>query len=695
MLLVFAQSGALGQKVTLTVPATAVPAAVARLAAESHVALYADASEKTEMVVLRFKDVSLQTAMDKIAEVTSAAWVKTDQGYKLVRTPEIVQRLKKQELTERTAKLEKILDSRIKNLFTFNEGTAALLVDLMKPPPPPSLDAGADQSVGSLPGGPAPDGLQRIEKARLQQPGARLALRLAKLIGADTLAGLGNRRTVFSTSPTKMQRPLPPGAMDIVAKGIRDQKIWHKVAGKPDDDPSEAIRFTTNDLMPTMEAQDVEGIPANVVCVVQPEMGGEELYIRCVILDQKGKDIWSATAPIGEHQYPWTYPIPAGESSEAQPAPFSLTPAAQAVIKLYENSTDVIANQKAPKEIEPYLLHPETNEPMTLFPSEPLLQLLCVGDRNVAASVDDTLFGASLDWDRSTDLKKTLTDYDVSSDESWLTIRPHSPLDAEHAARAAVGRFFRSAMKEGHVSLDTLGDYAASEVVPAQSLIQSFGTRGLESLLQWWDFLRLYGSIDPSIRMNLCGGGSLRVRSMPPSAQQALQDIVYNSYGDRIGFDYEALGSVDWTTFPFSSLEPTAFLANGLDPDISLHIEPEMTPLLFVSRKQPDGSVNVQQEELGEVAAELLDAQKPKSKEDPEERQAPPIGYCPGYRRTLHCSLSFPGKQLISEDLFDVGGGLGPLVQLDQLPPDIQDSLRRQMEEMKKELDGGDPPPRT
>ncbi|HWA82425.1 MAG TPA: hypothetical protein VG820_03260 [Fimbriimonadaceae bacterium] len=137
------------EKVSFMSPAAPAGVALSRLAEISHVPLYADRTVKDEPLILRFNEVPLQAAMDKIAEVTSATWVKTDQGYELIRTPDIARRLESEELANRTAKIAQILNMRTKDLFAFNPSTASLLADLMKPPEPPVWQPDKSETTGS------------------------------------------------------------------------------------------------------------------------------------------------------------------------------------------------------------------------------------------------------------------------------------------------------------------------------------------------------------------------------------------------------------------------------------------------------------------------------------------------------------------------------------------------------------------
>lgn len=696
MLLALAQSVALGQKVTLTMPATPVATALVRLAAEYHVALYADASVKGEMVVLRFKDVPLQAAMDKIADVTTAAWVKTDLGYELVRTGAIIRSLEEKVREERTAKLKKILDKRATGLFAFNERTAATLLGLLSPPAG-DMTNGADWNTAS----------GRAMKASCQEPQSRFVTRLALAIGPDVLAGLESRRTVFSTLPSQRQRPLPRETMALVAEFVRDQKVWHKVA-TPDDSEPNLGRYLVSDWnsWPMIATDDVTGVPANCVLIVTPSWAYDRCRVSFRILNDKGESIVGGESDLSEDFGGRVRLMLAGGDDAEPPSSgedvpeVPLSKPAKELAKLSGDGTDVVKERNAPKELAPFFIHPERNEPLALFPSEPILGSPEAANLNVAACVDDSAFSALLGAPDGVPLKQALAQSEVGSGGGWLTVKPKRPLDGEHVARTSIGRFFQAALRDGRLTIEASAEYATAAAQPLFSILFGLDTQlyAMAGSSDDWDFLRLYGSLDLSTQARLCGGNSLSVGGMTPAQKKIVEDIVYNSHADNFQ-EENASGDVVYglpATGSFFADEPTYFLAKGLDPAITLQVQPEVAAVLFVTTKGEDGAPNSEQEEdLDQVAAALFEAQSPKDKSDTDETPMVTLGYRIGVRRTLSLKLRLPGNHLAEGDLSDVVEQSGPLLQLADLPVAIQNGLRERMEKMRKERqdEGGDPPP--
>lgn len=247
----------LAGKVTFQTAAAPANVAMRKLAQVAGVPMKAVGEIADEMLILRFQDVPLSTAMAKIAECATGTWTKTDEGYELRRPQSLVRAIEKKERDERLSKLKKLIEPQVAAFGPFTESTARVMLEHMTRP----TDAGDDQRAYEA-------ALDQACRADRQQPVRRLALRLLTAIGLDTIADLPPGRTVFSTAPSKMQKQLPSESMALVAEYVRDQNLWHRVAAPPEDEPPN-IQIGGMDMWPGPYVQEVQGTPAHCLFDVQ------------------------------------------------------------------------------------------------------------------------------------------------------------------------------------------------------------------------------------------------------------------------------------------------------------------------------------------------------------------------------------------------------------------------------------------
>src|SRR5689334_21003294 len=87
-------AGALDDKLTYTCVASPAPTVLTALSEQAGVKLTCSGPIADETLVIRFKDVPLQTAMSKLAIAATGEWVKVDDGFRLERPTTLVNSIK-------------------------------------------------------------------------------------------------------------------------------------------------------------------------------------------------------------------------------------------------------------------------------------------------------------------------------------------------------------------------------------------------------------------------------------------------------------------------------------------------------------------------------------------------------------------------------------------------------------------------
>ncbi|MFI5386420.1 MAG: hypothetical protein ACHQ50_09900 [Fimbriimonadales bacterium] len=674
-----------------------------------------DGAVAPEMLILRFKDVPLRQAMDKIAEIATAKWMESPEGYKLVRPASMVAEILEKARKEREEVIERRLRARLADLPQFSPNWARVLLDQIQQTNSELertsvLTYSDDQ--GSL---NVDSGL--MNRLEFEQPWGRFETRLLAALGAHFLSSLSPGRTVLSTSPTRMQQALPEGTLQLATEFVRQQNLWHKT-----EFPVEPAEPDFGTLMVGsgmrirqvgLNTSKVEGVPMQCLLVLEPQPESDDVRAEVTIADSKGIEIASDSADLEPGSWGSFGPgfeLDLGpQTQDDQEAKIRLSKAAQQIHDIeFREDSDKPLNRLLP-EAASYLLHPEQNEPLALFPSEPILRAAEAKSLNVAACVEDSSFDATLEDDLtpSSILATAMKQLgQVKKEAGWLTIKPTNPLSVFHESRGAAGQFARNVVRDGRATLENLALYSLSVKDSSGGLgIWLAGTilrdvQGLSDGINDFDSLRLYGALAPSDQASLVNGGSLTVEAMSATQRSIVSQIVYGSRFQGGEAPDDLPEATTELLRRFDASEPTSVLAQGLVPGISLTIGAEYTPVLYVTTRNGDGDVTENQERgVDGIAQDLLDAREPPKKDTDEKDSGPPpqvLGYRWGVHRAFTLKLALPLWHEDSGGLQDTEMHAGPLLSFDQLPDSIKTAISDKIEEIRKGQDdngGGDPPP--
>ena len=490
--------------IAFSAPAAPLSRLLPELGKAAGVRLEVDAKLAREVVLIRTQGAPLGELTKRIARVTGGEWTRNGEAYRLV--------------------LSSGQDAKERRIEAVGRGEA--------------LATGIRQRQESRKKGAYADG------------GSGLIDGALAAIPTETLGSLGYKeRVVFSTRPTAMQRPMPPGAL----RGMDLAKL-----PKP---------HPLGDL-----ALPASGPVAVVFLALQTTNDEPGLMASLVAADAAG------TVVGGETSQYWTWQGASLSEAErpAPPkpdAPLELSPATRALAAslagaragsgfdfageddsrsratMYSEA-DLSAKAAAPADA----LQPETKEPLGLVVG-PMLAALAEGHTtSLVADIPDAAFDPAAEFASRPSSARAAVDaawrtmgMDVVVEDGWTLVRPRRPAYARASRldRAALGRALRIAAKDHVLSLDAQAEYAAAQpLLPSSSTFEStlftladlaIGKRIASSASGERRLLRVVHAMGGTLPKGPRAFGTL-----PPAVREALLNLVFNaSNGPQLNFSYK------------------------------------------------------------------------------------------------------------------------------------------------------------
>lgn len=739
---------ALDQRVTFTCSAATAEQAIGQISRRTGVPLEPQNPISHEMVILRFREVPLRVAMEKIASATSAEWSRTESGYVLTRPLSMIHEIETKAFQVRLARIKKGIAGRIKELKPFDPKAITAYFEAMKA----MRYNGRNREVALL-----------ADRAalKIQQPDERFLTWVLAAFDPGTLANLPlDQRTVFSTRPTPMQLALGDGVSAAIQRYVREKDLWAKMSAEnraAQGVPVKPAGLGTSDGAGGGDSADwiyqaIEDGPswpggeeritrpvARVLAVMTRE--SDMIQISFKICDSAGKVMANPSGYL--NLVDEGAPVEAGEVTDepAKPAAgaepgsrIAFSPLAAELQNLLktdfangsaqrfsEDSWDVAPayrgydpQKRKPKpsaELVLFLLHPEQCEPLTLFPSEPVLKSAEAKDLNVAACIDDTDLEATINVSGTpsgviASLQSNLGS--VTREKGWFVAVPSDPLHTRHEHRRGLGEYMRGCAKAGRITLDQLGGYAqytpeydsslgcelVGAIVPSD---QEEGGYGDSSQSGDWPFVRLYGSLTIDQRALLLGGGKLRFSSLLPGQQATVREIVYRQEAEmEQSRDLQELDPSSMTPdqvrqqvmemmvgYDTLVTEPTELLPNGVDGSITLSMTSQDDSVLFANMRYREIEMPPRPMDTGTIAMILYGAQNKGITADAGPYGGEIMGYHTGRRQTLTVTLGLPAKCIDSAALVDSSMDQAPSLSLDQLPDETRKQIQDEMDRLR------------
>ncbi len=719
------------RRLTFSCAAIPVATAVKQLSEQTGVLLTAQGPISSEMLVLRFNGVPLRVAMAKIADATSGEWIKSETGYQLGRSPGLARTIERAARAKRIANIKKALADRLHSYGKFDASILRRYFEGMRKATdvanPPGARGGVETSDLSA----------AKDMPDIQEPGERLTTRVLAAMSPEELADIpSEERTVFSSGPTQMQRPLGSGAYQSVQDYANEQAIWNKVASEQGN-AGNGIDVTTTGTASTAGGTGGEQVVdyvrtsrsewtsdqgqitkpiAKVLLIVTPDWESGTIDIQFKICDAAGNVMATPRTTIATSEGGDDSPADqaAGDKGDQKPKPkiphIELSPLAKELAATQsqpgsdqlEWSPYQLQGKIPSAELIQFLLHPETNDPLSLVPSELLLKFAETRNVNVAVCLDDSAFGLALWAARQPDQFLDFMGDSARLDKDWIIGRPSDPIHPRLESRKALGKFLRDCAQLGRVGLEPLGAYAQN-IPEFESSLGWTMSHVLYASNDWmrgsqdWLYVRLFGSLSSTQREALTKGGRIPLTTMTASQIDTVARIIY---GRDVDSDGSSEGDSSPDVPPVDSLvryrmmmmngggtlksEPTELLPKGVDYGITLTMSQQNDTVVFTSMKMNGASMPPEALDPDSVAMMILGSQNYSFLGGDQGFQFNIDGYQMGKRQTYSMTLNLPLKCADAGSVSDAAMDPGKIGGLDRLPPDIQKQIQDRVAEMKK-----------
>lgn len=702
------------QKVTYSCAAIPVSSALDALSKSAGVVLHSEDPISRELIVLRFKDVPLKAAMDRIAYAATGEWVKTNDGFNLTRPTPLVHQIEHDERLARLGLIRKALGARIKSLTPFDLGKVQAYFDAMRF----ARDRNDEEGIRNF---------SMNQKVMVVSPSERFATRVLSVFDPETLADLqSGQRTVFSTAPTHMQRPLGSGVFQACDQYALEQNAWNKISAQsrprsrvvPANDGSELVFSVDSQSRPD---QGIKGTPAKVLAIMTADWDSGEIEVQFKICDTQGRIFAYPNTTIalsdsgspqdGDEDQP-SEPSP----RPAQAATVRLSPIAQELAKYYQGSEEegqdfspsmafsgpvAGANRKFSSELRAFVLDPERHEPLSLFPAEPLLSAADAAGADVALCVDDPMFRVTAIAGSSADTMLSELSGRIEGaryEKGWFVGRPLHPLHPVIENRHGLGEFLRGASKAGRARLKDLMGYA--QYVPDYNVSLGIvlidlavpNDGAMQQANSDWLYIRLLGSLSQTQRSVLDRDSYIKLSFLNPDQIETVGQIVYGKEADaepqEVGGANEDATMLVSNRMMLGSLasEPTEVLPNGLNMSMVVKMTTETKPALLATYTLNGEDCAEQVIEPESVAMTMMESDLRQLWQgiDQQEFKVAVKGYRTAAQRTLNMTITLPGRCSDSATLTDTETPTDAVGGIDKLPADMRKEIEEHIDEMKK-----------
>jgi len=595
----FAQS--LDQKVTFQTKASGAGQVLQALAEKTGVQVEASPAVAREIILVSVKEMALQRLLDEVANVTVGAWQKEGDVLRLV--PDVGKR-RGQAVSIEKAELE-----------TIQNGLAGLAKALEPKKPGEEKNDDTEAMFGQMFGMGGGAGLRVI---------ARLALGLSPQVLATIPSG---ERIVFSSNPTRMQRPLPnSGAANAdVAAWIDERNKAAANAGNQGLPPGlgeisqeelELLGSFMGDMF--QRPKKITSQPAKLILVASKGGGfmrmfglGGGVNLKVVIYDTEGNAILQQEHSLEANMFDGMPEMPEPEGEGEGEAPPTEEPK-ETPIKFSEISTAMqkIFNISDPRRItegsidpkfEDILIRPDVNEPLSFTASEAILAVAEHKKVDVVANIPDTAisFFSNFGGEPMTieGFTAELADNESIVQDEKDGLWTLAPKNVEEAAKNRLDRksladLIVGARKKVVPSLDEVAAFAAANEDPmSNGLAMTYITAFAPSLMQQgfgmgvnWNMLRLYGQLGSGQRQLVRSGQPIAFGSLSPAQSETVRKMLFGTESNLQVISGEPkkpqlrmmdmmMGFARGRGGTSYKQEPTEIMPNGLPPQGQIQVQ--------------------------------------------------------------------------------------------------------------------------
>lgn len=513
-------------------------------------------------LVISAHDVPTRELLEHIAHTVGGAW-RTEKGVDVLYQPvEVAKAERDASFAAQVAEVKQAI------------------ADTFKKSPEPLNATEVDgyfRSLNALAGSIAQDQLNRglreaYQAQSMRSPSWRALSRLVRFISPEEIVR-GGRRVVFAMQPTPRQRPLGPGAADVLRDLQVEQELWARTLARldPQGESRRHVEMSGDPLSQLWPPQT----GATLRLVVRRTPGAVNFDLM-EVAENAPESIGLQRVQMSARSDALNTLYGGIQTPLAGDDPIPLSPLAKelaaAVRVLGTEGVDSLNPA-----LKLFLQDPVTHDPLSLAPSECMLELAKQRKAPLVAWLTEQMgaIGAVRD---SITLKQFLASSQVKPGgleykivDGWIVARPFDPVTAreEHLDRTALRRFAQSIEQERGVRLLNFAELAASSQSPRPAPMANLWMLlfdGLSTSLlggTTWEAARLYGLLSPDVRRSLEQGGTVRFDRLSPTQKDRFEDLAFSTIVARSGE-----GPMErWM------LEPTVLLARGVPGEAELALE--------------------------------------------------------------------------------------------------------------------------
>ena len=666
-----------GKAVEYTTAAVPVRTALAGLSRRAGKKLEVSDELAKEPIVIRFHEVPVQQALDRIADVMSAEWVPVQQGLELERTSKVLGAIKTR-LAER-------------NLRNIQAALQREDVVLKQAP----LDEDSAQDIARAYAKFMTDRVNNVATGNFFGPegsltnrtaGARLLAEMLLVLGPKKIASLPVGRHIFTFDPTAMQEPIEGLDKGVLVKYATERNLLARALARtaPKDSDgviagplSGASTFANGTIRPLLSVQVPPDLEGGSAWLVVFSGDGAQLSVDSVSFNGFDSASW-----IGGYKK-----MLAGAKSR----PVIRVSAITAELGRRADHTIVASGPLSQAALE-FLCHPETHDPLSGVFSDGLIGIAEQANENLVATASDEGTQSLLRAVHPGGLDPGLFMYHldrpilnkVAEEDGWLTCKPANPLTATalRTDRAALGKFMQALNNKGAVSLEDWAEMAQGVPYPDDGPIVT------DHMTLWqggpynenrndWDTLRLFGSLSDQQRQYLEQGGQLDTATLSADQQEILIRQLYAGGEEIVKSPSAPPGTPNLTPL---AAESTEAAPAGIPPHALLSATEKVTNEFYINIADPH-SAREEPYSLDDVARFLAQnaEQMPGTETIPKMLS---LKYGSDRLITFYLAISDTAAMKTSLTERFMNANAIPVEKLaDQLPPDVWNQLRKKIDE--------------
>ncbi|MGV3615516.1 MAG: hypothetical protein ACO1SV_09305 [Fimbriimonas sp.] len=685
-------------KVTYTMPGASATKILKDLSEKSGIGLETSPGTANDVLAVRLEAVSMKEALAKIAWAVGGSWRKEGETYRLVRTAEEAR-------AEWARERDKEIEGYTRSLATSREALAK--AGEFTPEKAEALAKEAAVAIARF------DPTRRNDqgywnftnKLSTQSPSGRAMARIMALLTPAELADLPKGiKVVYSTRPTRMQRPLGAEVAGVVAALQREQSLWIEATTKHNvKNPTFGNSTYIVDGLSDGDSP-IERVGKVLLTVTRSRYTGSGIRLELLVGDVKGRVIARGNGHVGAQTAPATKPP---ETSKTDPKIVRSGDAEAIALALVNRPPKPL-----PEELRQRLLNPETHEPLGIIGGASILQLGVLRKANMVVALNENAFFTGIygakEIPAAVFLHNMRVTNEVKEEAGWITARPIAAASSRQVRidRRLLGQYLRRKASGVAMRVEEKASWAfrlpLEEEAPLPRTIVSMvapGDMGERYGSGDGRLLRFFGSLTTSQRA-AARQGMLRMGQLTEGQAGMVREMLYGEYA-YLQPDYQKAqeAKIDMNQF-YNGLmrEPTECLPDGIPPDGTLNITEQTDEVAFTTDQETQGYVRPSQ---GFTPEQLAWQQFSQSRPDLFPYMSEPYQRVDlsrvrlGKRTTYMILLQFTPLLAMHHGLEDRDYGASQTIAFDRLPTEFRKKVDLAVENYRKSYANATPGQRT